>query len=313
MPVTDSQRMDFYKSLSGYGYADVEKAIEKFNDVGLYAKDLAYAVREFVESTDAPIDKIDVYYVAYDHILKTARNKLGEILGFDIANNIIDGLGFYTYGNYIDTSDKLQKAIDQLEEKLKNAGQEQIEELLEDNFVKVFLEDINVDINEIRKTEKLEVEKMKHKKIQDKGSHIKRKINNDQQPLLTPEDVVKDMDEVDRRVEETKDKEQSRDMEYEISRKRSNHQAFLDFYQVMSERGAISEILAKAEVSANEAVTGTPDEGINMEYYNIPPSVVNKETEEKIIQSQNGIESIKEFMAYNADWDQYKNELEDSN
>ena len=157
MTVTDSQRTDFYKSLSGYGYADVEEAIEKFDDVGLYAKDLAYAVREFAESTDAPIDKIDVFYVAYDHILKTARNKLGEILGYDIINNIIGSLGFY-YDSYTDTSDKLQKAIEQLEEELKNVGQEQIEELLEDNFVKVFLEDIYVDISEIRKTEKLEVE-----------------------------------------------------------------------------------------------------------------------------------------------------------
>ena len=110
MPVTDSQRMDFYKSLSGYGYADVEEAIEKFDDVGLYAKDLAYAVREFAESTGTPIDKIDVFYVAYDHILKTARNKLGEILGYDIINNIIGSVGFY-YDSYTDTSDKLQKCV----------------------------------------------------------------------------------------------------------------------------------------------------------------------------------------------------------
>lgn len=93
----------------------------------------------------------------------------------------------------------------------------------------------------------------------------------------------------------------------------SNHQTFLDFYQEMSERGAISEILMEAGVSANDAVIGTPDEGTNMEYWDIPPLVVNKDTEQKIIASRGGIDSIKEFMAYNAEWDQYKKELEAAN
>ena len=159
MPVTDSQITDFYNSLSGYGYADVETAIEKFDDVGLYAEDLAYAVREFVDSTGRELDKIDICYVAFEHILQMARNKISEIIDFDIANDIIDGTEFYTYGNYMCTSyDYSQEATDQLEENLRDASPEQIEELLEDNFVKVFLEDIHVDISEIRETEKLEVE-----------------------------------------------------------------------------------------------------------------------------------------------------------
>jgi hypothetical protein len=90
----------------------------------------------------------------------------------------------------------------------------------------------------------------------------------------------------------------------------SDHQTFLDFYQVMSERGAISEVLSESEISVDDAVMGTPDEGIPMSYWNIAPLVVNETTEGKIIQSQGGIESIKEFMAYNAEWDDYKNELE---
>ena len=90
----------------------------------------------------------------------------------------------------------------------------------------------------------------------------------------------------------------------------SEHQAFLDFYQVMVERGAISEILMEAEVGANQAVIGTIDEGTDMAYENIPPLAVNEETERKIIKSQGGIDAIKEFMAYNAGWDKYQEELE---
>lgn len=93
----------------------------------------------------------------------------------------------------------------------------------------------------------------------------------------------------------------------------SDHQTFLDFYQVMGERGATSEILMEADISANDAVIGTADEGTNMEGWNIPPLEVNQKTEEKIVETQGGISTIKEFMAYNAGWEQYKKELEDEN
>ena len=101
MVVTDRDIADFHSSLTDYGYADVETAIEKFKEVKLYASDLAEQVREFHESTGVEIDKIDVCYVAYDHILQMARNRIDEILSFDICNDIKDGTEFYTYGNYL--------------------------------------------------------------------------------------------------------------------------------------------------------------------------------------------------------------------
>ena len=151
---SDEQIKEFHSSLSGYGYADVETAIEKFDEVKLLASELADAVREFADSTGTELDKIDVCYVAFDHILQMARNKISEIIDFDIANDIIGGTEFYTYGNYMCTSfDYSKEATDQLEEKLRDASPEEIEELLEDNFVKVLLQDVKIDIKEIRKQE----------------------------------------------------------------------------------------------------------------------------------------------------------------
>jgi len=154
MTVTDSQIAEFHNALTSYGYADVKTAIEKFDEVGLSAQELSDEVREFAESTGTSIDKIDVCYVAYDHILQMARNKLDEILDFDISNDIKDGTEFYTAGNYMCTSyDYSEEAKEQLEEKLKNTSQGQMEDLLEDKFIKVFLEDVEIDIAEIQKEE----------------------------------------------------------------------------------------------------------------------------------------------------------------
>lgn len=159
MVVTDSEMADFHTSLCEY-YFDVKTAIKKFQEVKMSSSDLAEKVRECHESTGTPIHKIDVCYVAYDHILQMARNKIDEILDFDICDDIKDGTGFYTCESSICTSfDSLQEVKDQLKEKLKDVGTEQIKKLLDDIFVKVFLKDVNINIKEIRKTgsEKQEV------------------------------------------------------------------------------------------------------------------------------------------------------------
>ncbi len=152
MTITDSQIADFHNSLSNYGYMDVNTAIEKFQQVKLVGSDLADEVRDYAESTGTQMDKVDVCYVAYDHILQMARNKLSEVLDFDIVNDIEDGAEFYTYGNDMCTSfDYSEEAIEQLTQKLKNTTPEQLEECLKDVFVKVFLEDVEIDMDEIQK------------------------------------------------------------------------------------------------------------------------------------------------------------------
>jgi hypothetical protein len=85
-------------------------------------------------------------------------------------------------------------------------------------------------------------------------------------------------------------------------------QLFRDFYQVMGERGAISEILMEAGLNMEDALRGTSDAGEakTYVYWNIPPLEVGKVAQKKIIKSRGGIMAILEFMAFNADWEQYK-------
>lgn len=90
----------------------------------------------------------------------------------------------------------------------------------------------------------------------------------------------------------------------------NDQRTFEDFWQVMGERGAIFEVLMEAGLSANEAVKGTIDEGTDMEYWHIPPLEIGKEAQAKVIKSQGGIKEIREFLAFNADWDEYKGEFE---
>ena len=157
---TDSQVADFHSSLTENRYFDTKIAIGKFLEVGMSPSDLADKVIEFHESAESSIKDIDFCSVAYDHVLQMARNKIDKILNFDICKDIKNGTGFYICVNTMCTSyDYSQEAIHQLEEKLKDAGTEPIEELLDDIFVKVFLKDVNINIKEIRKTgsEKQEV------------------------------------------------------------------------------------------------------------------------------------------------------------
>lgn len=159
MTVDDYEIAEFHNTLTGYGSADVETAIEKFKDVNLSASELADQVREYADSTGTSLSRIDVCYVAYNHILQMARNEISDILGFDICNDIKDGTEFYTSGNAMCTSfDYSSEAQEQLEAVLKKADQESIEELLENDFVRVFLEDVDIDINDIQKTASEEVE-----------------------------------------------------------------------------------------------------------------------------------------------------------
>lgn len=86
----------------------------------------------------------------------------------------------------------------------------------------------------------------------------------------------------------------------------SDHQAFLDFYQVMGERGAISEILMEANLSPEEATPAS--DTTNYSYWNIAPLEVTPEAEAAIIASRGGIQEIREFMAWNAEWPEYQNQ-----
>ena len=154
----DYETNQFYQSLTDWGSMDVETALEKAQEVGINGSELADLVRELLSDTGIELSKIDVCYVIYDHILQQARNKIDEVLNFDICNDMKGETQFYTYGNAMCTSfDYSSEAQEQLQEKIKNATREQKDELLEDVFVKVFLNDVDVKIpksrEELRKNE----------------------------------------------------------------------------------------------------------------------------------------------------------------
>ena len=141
--ITNNDELDFYRKLSSFGYADLNTALEKFRSVGLFGDDLANQVQEFSENSETNITDIDICAVAFDHILQIAKNKIEEVLNFDMENDV----EFYVYSNYMCTEiiyepedqQKLQKVID-------NATQKQKQELVNNNFVIEFLNDVNIEI-----------------------------------------------------------------------------------------------------------------------------------------------------------------------
>ena len=92
----------------------------------------------------------------------------------------------------------------------------------------------------------------------------------------------------------------------------SDQQAFDDFWQTMHERGGVFDIFSELGIDLDEAMKGiaTKKDISNHYYWHIAPAEVNKKTQEKIIDHYGGIEGIKEFMAYNAGWEEYQKELE---
>jgi len=119
------------------------------------ASDLADKVKGYAESTGTEISEIDVCYVAYDHILQMARNEIGRVLSFDICNDMKGDAEIYVRGNAMGTSyGYSSEAIERLTNILEKSSKEQFEELLESQLVKVFLEDVNIDIDGIWKSEK---------------------------------------------------------------------------------------------------------------------------------------------------------------
>jgi len=140
--ITDSDVSDFYQNISNWGSQDIVRAIEIYKEVGSTAEDLAEEIKEFSDSCETPLEKIDICYVAYDSILQQARNKIREVLDFDFMN---DGADINIYGNYLCTSyDYTQENQDKLKEVLEKATDEQKGELRSDKVLVWFVEKIEL-------------------------------------------------------------------------------------------------------------------------------------------------------------------------
>jgi len=144
--IAELETQSFYRRLMPYGSADVRAAIDFFIDAGLDGDDLADQVNEFSEDTGTKIAEVDICYVAYDHILQMARNKISEVLGYDFQNDLETGTEFYTYGNFMCTTyDYSEEARKDLTERLEAATDEQKDELRDDKFVVCFLRRVDID------------------------------------------------------------------------------------------------------------------------------------------------------------------------
>lgn len=141
--VTDNDRLDFYSSLSGWGYMDVERAIEVYREAGLNVDELSSEILEFSYSCGVGLDKIDPVYVAYDSILQKVRNKIDDLIGFDFLN---DGAEIDTISNFMCTSyDYSEENRNKLKEKLEGMNEEQKEEMRNDKVVMWFLGQIELE------------------------------------------------------------------------------------------------------------------------------------------------------------------------
>lgn len=138
----------FNSSITDFGSGDIASAVEKGDEIGLSGSEVADLSREFADDTRTDLSDVDPVATVYEHELQMARNKIDSVLDYDFINDFEgDGTEIYTAGNFLATSfDYSQDAHDQLEKKIKDAKPEQKKELMDDIFVKVFLEDVDIDI-----------------------------------------------------------------------------------------------------------------------------------------------------------------------
>ena len=145
--ITESEIDSFNHSISNFGSGDITTAIEKGRELNLWGSDVADLVRDWSEETGTDMDDLDIVAIVYEHELQMARNKIDSVLGYDFLNDFSGDTGFYVAGNYMATSfDYSEGAVTDLQEKINEATGEQKDELEDDIFVKIFLEDVEVEI-----------------------------------------------------------------------------------------------------------------------------------------------------------------------
>jgi hypothetical protein len=144
---------NFKEMCCPYGYLDIKHAIELFNRIGEDEKKLLDEIKYFCEDTGSKFSGIDVCYTALDYIFQMARNKIDDILEFDICNDSKSNID--VSGNYISTQftgdfDNLQnELIEKINEKSNGDIEEKqniIKKLLENDCIKVLLEDCDINL-----------------------------------------------------------------------------------------------------------------------------------------------------------------------
>ena len=89
------------------------------------------------------MDDLDICYIALDHILQNARNKIDQVLNLDIQND----LDFSVYANCMCSSiEHSDKDLTALKTALSKATIPQIEDLKDDLCVIEFLDQVELKI-----------------------------------------------------------------------------------------------------------------------------------------------------------------------
>ena len=141
----------FLANVTPWGSIDINAAISQFVDYNKSGDDLAEEIREYQDATGInKLKDIDPCYVAWDSILQEARNVIDENIGFDICNDIKGDTEFHTYGNFCCTSyDYSEEAKEQLIEAIATADPDDRNNLLEEELVVKWLEEVEIDMEDI--------------------------------------------------------------------------------------------------------------------------------------------------------------------
>jgi len=130
---------EFQESCCPFGYLDIKAAISFLGEYGYDADTLMEQVEEYTEQTDVKFNDVDICGVAYNYIMQNVREKIKNIIGFDIQNDAY----FEVSSNYMCTSfDVGEEDKDKLAAAIKKAGQDKLKELVEDEEIKQFFEEI---------------------------------------------------------------------------------------------------------------------------------------------------------------------------
>jgi len=133
-----------------FGSSNIYEAIRVAREVNITVSKFYDLCEEWAKKTEAPFKDLDICYIIYDHILQMARNEINKILKFDIRNDVQGG--FHTCENYSYTSYNYKDTdLDLLKEKLKEATEEEIIKLTNNDFVVFLFDNIEIDIKELRK------------------------------------------------------------------------------------------------------------------------------------------------------------------
>ncbi len=139
----ETETKDFFYELLTWGSLDISHAIGKFLDYGKSGKDLAESIDNNCAQNWCQLEDIDPCFVAYDSILQEARNKIFEVLNFDICNDT----NFSVDGNYSCTTwDISENDLQKLQKVISAASSEEKQDILSDIVTKKFLEEQDIKI-----------------------------------------------------------------------------------------------------------------------------------------------------------------------